>query len=44
VAAFLNRCPNTGHHVQGFVADDPTKGEDENKFEAVTYAACAALH
>jgi hypothetical protein len=27
MAAFIYRCPNTGLNVQGWIADDPEKGE-----------------
>ena len=29
MAAFIYRCPVTGYNVQAFVADDPTKGEED---------------
>ena len=35
MGAFLYRCPNTGHHVQGSVADDPTE-RDDDAYEAAT--------
>jgi hypothetical protein len=40
---FLYRCPNTGHQVQGWIADDPTdRGDDA--YDAMTCAACGRLH
>ena len=44
MAAFLYRCPNTGHKVQGFVADDPADSEAGDEFEAIACTACTALH
>ena len=32
MAPFLYRCPNTGQKVQGFVADDPTDGDDDDTY------------
>jgi hypothetical protein len=29
MAAFIYRRPVTGYNVQAFVADDPTKGEED---------------
>jgi hypothetical protein len=43
MATFLYHCPNTGLRVQGWIADDPTK-RDEDSFEAVTCPACARVH
>jgi hypothetical protein len=40
---FLYRCPNTGLRVQGWIADDSTK-RDEDSFEAVTCPACGRVH
>jgi len=42
VATFLYRCPNTGLQVQGWIADDPEKGE--GFYEAETCTACGAVH
>jgi hypothetical protein len=39
---FLYRCPNTGFRVQGFVADDVSKGPES--YEAVTCIACQQVH
>jgi hypothetical protein len=41
--AFLFRCPNTGLNVQGWVADDPTRDDDE-RYETVTCLACCQSH
>lgn len=43
MAAFLYRCPNTGQHVQGWMADDPTDLGD-NTYETVMCTACTRLH
>ena len=43
MATFLFRCPNTGLKVQGWVADDPSEGDD-NTYESMSCAACAQLH
>ena len=43
MAPFLYRCPNTGQKVQGFVADDPTAGDNDN-FEGIICTACGRLH
>jgi hypothetical protein len=40
---FLYRCPNTGLKVQGWVADDPDRGDDAT-YESVTCIACTRLH
>ncbi len=40
MAPFLYRCPNTGQHVQGWIADDPTDLGDETH-ETVVCLACA---
>ncbi len=42
MAAFVYRCPNTGLNVQGWIADDPEKGE--GFYEAVTCTACTTVH
>jgi hypothetical protein len=42
MARFLYRCPNTGLQVQGWIADDPEKGE--GFYEAVFCTACTAVH
>jgi hypothetical protein len=39
---FLYRCPNTGMNVQGWVADDPTEGDDA--YEPITCTICTRLH
>jgi hypothetical protein len=43
---FIFQCPNTGYRVQGFVADDPERGEntDRDSYEAVTCTVCARVH
>ncbi len=43
MAAFIFRCPATGFNVQGWVANDPTDGEDES-YEAVTCTICSRVH
>jgi hypothetical protein len=43
MAAFIYRCPVTGYIVQAFVADDPTKGEEET-FRSVTCTICRRVH
>jgi len=40
---FVYRCPNTGMNVQGWVADDPTEGEDKT-YAAITCTICTRLH
>jgi hypothetical protein len=42
MATFLYRCPSTSLQVQGWVADDPEKGEEF--YEALTCTACSAVH
>ncbi len=39
----MNRCPNTGHNVHGWVCDDPTQSEAEF-YESVTCTACTRVH
>jgi hypothetical protein len=43
MAPFLFRCPNTGLHVQGWVADDGSDNPDET-YEAVSCHACRQVH
>ena len=43
MAPFLYRCPNTGQHVQGWVANDPTDLRDD-AYETVICTACTRLH
>ena len=40
---FVYRCPNTGMNVQGWVADDPIKGEGET-YQSITCTICTRLH
>jgi len=40
--AFLYRCPNTGHKVQGFVAEQVSENDDA--YEAITCLACKQVH
>ena len=40
--AFLCRCPNTGHNVQGFIAEEVS--DDDEAYESVTCLACRQLH
>jgi hypothetical protein len=42
MAPFLYRCPVTGLHVQGWIADDATA--DDDVFEAVPCLACQRMH
>jgi len=37
---FLYRCPKTGHHVQGFTAEEVS----EDEYEAITCLACGRIH
>jgi hypothetical protein len=39
---FLYRCPNTGHRVQGFAAEEVS--EDLEEYETVTCIACQQVH
>jgi hypothetical protein len=39
---FIYRCPNTGHRVQGFVAEDTS--EDGHVYEPVTCPVCHQIH
>ena len=39
---FIYRCPQTGHRVQGFVAEDVA--EDHHVYEPVTCLACRQIH
>jgi len=39
---FIYRCPNTGHRVQGFSAEDLS--EDQKIYESVICAMCRQLH
>ncbi len=43
MAPFLFRCPNTGLHVQGWVADDGSEDTDET-YETVSCGACLQVH
>ena len=40
---FLYRCPVTGLHVQGWIADDPTERSEES-YEALSCIACTRTH
>jgi hypothetical protein len=42
MATFIFRCPNTGRNVQGWIADDPEKGE--GFYAAVTCRECNTVH
>lgn len=42
MGAFLFRCPNTGHNVQGWSAEEVDPSDE--RYEAVTCAACRAVH
>ncbi len=41
--AILYRCPHTGSHVQGWIAEVVTDA-DENTYEPVTCIACQRVH
>ncbi len=41
---FLYRCPVTGYNVRGFIADDPTRDEDDKTFQPVTCTMCTRVH
>jgi hypothetical protein len=43
MAAFLFRCPNTGLHVQGWVADNGSEDTRET-YETVSCIACRRTH
>jgi hypothetical protein len=43
MAAFLYRCPITGHNVQGFIADNAAS-PDDNVYEAVACTLCRGVH
>jgi hypothetical protein len=38
----LYRCPNTGQHVQGWLADDGS--EDDETYQSMTCLACQQMH
>ena len=40
--AFLYRCPTTRMHIQGWIAEDPTKQDDT--YRALTCTACMRVH
>jgi hypothetical protein len=42
MATFVYRCPSSSLQVQGWVADDPEKGEEF--CEALTCTACGVVH
>ena len=42
MAPFLFRCPNTGHRVQGFIAEDVS--DDLEGYKAITCLACQRTH
>jgi hypothetical protein len=42
MATFLYHCPNTGLQVEGWIADDPEKGE--LFYAAVACTACGNVH
>jgi hypothetical protein len=41
--AILFRCPNTGHQVQGWIAEDVSEDE-EDTYRSVTCLACERMH
>ena len=44
MASFLYRCPNTGQTMQGWVADDPSDGKGDTRYEEIACIACSRLH
>jgi uncharacterized Zn finger protein len=44
MATFLFYCPNTGHQVQGWVADDVFTESGGETYEAVRCHACGQVH
>jgi hypothetical protein len=42
VAPFLYRCPNTGHRVQGLIAEDVS--DEPEDYRAITCLACQQTH
>ncbi len=44
MATIIYRCPNTGLNVQGWFADDPTRADVDDSYEAVLCTACTKLH
>jgi hypothetical protein len=44
MATIIYRCPNTGLNVQGWFADDPTRADANDSYEAVLCTACTKLH
>jgi hypothetical protein len=42
MALVLYRCPNTGLHVQGFLADAIAEGEET--YETIVCIACRQVH
>jgi uncharacterized protein YlaI len=38
---FMYRCPNTGHRVQGFTAEEVS---DDNIYQSVTCIMCDRVH
>ena len=43
MSALIFRCPNTGHNVQGWVADDP-EADDGESYESIACHACGRAH
>jgi hypothetical protein len=43
MAPFLSRCPNTGNHVQGWVAED-VSDMDDDAYQSMTCLACQQVH
>ena len=44
MAAVIYRCPITGLKVQGWFADDPTREDAHDTYDAVLCTACTKLH
>jgi hypothetical protein len=43
MATFLYHCPKTRQRVQGWVADEPTRSQEQD-YEAVNCLACGGVH
>ena len=39
---FLYRCPNTGHRIQGYVAEELQ--DDADTYELITCPVCGQVH
>ena len=43
MVTFLYRCPNTGHLIQGFIAE-PVVADDHDRYELVICLFCRQVH